>query len=267
MKRLQSPLLSLPIGCVLALLAMRSLAADLAAPKAPVAEAKPSRNRNDAAPKDAKAEPAAPKYIRLDYAASDTSQDKPIALQTAIASFRASKPEQAGVTVDLIGAVHIAEKAYYQNLNELFEKYDVVLFELVAPPGTRIPKGGKPGDHPVSALQNGMKDMLGLEHQLACIDYTKANLIHADMSPSEFAKSMKDRGESVWQMMFRAIGHSMAKQSQAGRKETASDFEILMALFDKNRRGSLKRLMAEQFQDIDDMMAAVEGPEGSTLIA
>ena len=32
-------------------------------------------------------------------------------------------------------------------------------------------------------LQNGMKDMLELEHQLQHIDYHKDNFVHADMSP------------------------------------------------------------------------------------
>ena len=70
------------------------------------------------------------------------------------------------VQVDLVGAVHVGEKSYYAALNECFKKYDAVLYELVAPPGTRIPKGAKPGAHPVAMLQNGLKDMLALEHQL-----------------------------------------------------------------------------------------------------
>ena len=65
-----------------------------------------------------------------------------------------------------------------------------MLYELVAPQGTRIPKGAKPGNHPVAMLQNGLKDMLGLEHQLQYIDYTENNMVHADMSPDELLKSM-----------------------------------------------------------------------------
>ncbi len=39
-----------------------------------------------------------------------------------------------------------------------------------------------------------------------------------------------------------------------------------MALFDKNRALSLKRVMAEQFEDLEGAMSAFEGPGGSTLI-
>jgi hypothetical protein len=48
-------------------------------------------------------------------------------LETVIVTMR----NKAGVTVELIGAVHIADAAYYKALNELFTTYDELLFELV----------------------------------------------------------------------------------------------------------------------------------------
>ena len=39
-----------------------------------------------------------------------------------------------------------------------------------------------------------------------------------------------------------------------------------MALFDRNRALRLKRLMAEQFADLEMAMAALNGPDGSTLV-
>ena len=47
-------------------------------------------------------------------------------LQTAIATW-----EKEGVHVDLIGAIHIADKAYYETLNQTFTKYESLLFEMV----------------------------------------------------------------------------------------------------------------------------------------
>jgi hypothetical protein len=116
-------------------------------------------------------------------------------------------------------------------------------------------------------LQNGLKGMLGLEHQLEHIDYNKPNLVHADMSPEQFAKSMEDRNESFFSMFFRMMGHTMARQSAQQGKSTTSDFDLLAALFDRNRAGALKRVMAEQFESVDGVMEALEGPEGSTLIS
>jgi hypothetical protein len=163
-----------------------------------------------------------------------------------------------------VGAVHVGEKSYYETLNKRFEGYDVVLYELVAPDGTRVPKGGRTSAHPVGMLQSVLKDMLGLEHQLAAVDYTKENLLHADMSPDDFAKSMADRNESFMGMFFRMMGQAMAQQSLG--KNRTSDFDMLAALFDRDRAGALKRVMAEQFADIEGMMRALDGPDGSTII-
>ena len=212
--------------------------------------------------KDRAGAEAASKYIRLER---DGSEEL-VGLQTAIVRFAGTEPGQTDLVVDLIGAVHVGEKAYYEALNKQFEGYDVVLYELVAPAGTRIPKGTKPGAHPVAMLQNGLKDMLNLEHQLQYIDYTKDNLVHADMSPDDFAKSMADRNESFMTMFFRMMGHAMAQQSLQKNKSTALEFDMIAALFDKDRAGVMKRLMAEQFENLDGMMGALDGPQGSTII-
>src|ERR1700722_12991895 len=132
-----------------------------------------------------------------------------LALQTGIVRFEGDAGAHQGLVVDLIGAVHVGEKSYYEALNKQFQTYDAVLYEMVAPEGTKVPKGSKPGGHPVSYLQNGLKDLLGLEHQLEYIDYTRPNLVHADMSPDDFAKSMQDRGESVGTIMLKMLAVGM----------------------------------------------------------
>lgn len=48
-------------------------------------------------------------------------------LQTGVGSYR----NKDGVTVDLIGAIHIGDKAYYERLNRRFTRYDAVLYEMV----------------------------------------------------------------------------------------------------------------------------------------
>jgi hypothetical protein len=189
----------------------------------------------------------------------------PQSMDTGIARYVSADGKWPGVEIDLIGAVHIGDKAYYDELNKRFEEYEVLLYELVAPPNTKIPKGAKnQSGHPVAALQSGMQSMLGLEHQLECIDYTKPNFVHADMTPDEFAKSMKDRGESFTQIFLRAIGAGMAQQ--AAGKKGASDFDLLSALFSRNRAHKLKLAMAGQFEDLDSQSSLFDGPEGSTIL-
>jgi hypothetical protein len=190
----------------------------------------------------------------------------PVALEAAIVRFAPKGDRPAALTVDLIAAVHAAEKSYYDELNRQFEEYDAVLYELVAPPGTRIPQdGGRAGRNPVSLLQTTMTDVLALEFQLDAVDYTRKNMVHADMSPEQFAESMRLRGESVFQVFFRMMGYAMARQGQdpAG----SSDFRLFLALFDKNRSLAMKRVLAEQFLDLEGSLTAIDGPQGSTLIA
>ena len=167
-------------------------------------------------------------------------------------------------TVDLISAVHVGEKSYYTSLNKLFTGYDVVLYELVAPEGTRIPKGGGKGSgHPVAVLQSFMTDILNLEFQLKAVDYTRPNFLHADLSPEQFDEAMRNRGESFWTLFFRMMAYSMSKQSEGG----SSDLDLLLALFSKNRSLAMKRIMAEQFQDLGGSTSVLDGPDGSAIIA
>ena len=189
---------------------------------------------------------------------------QPLAMETSIVTYKSAGKKNKGVTVYLVGAVHIGEKDYYQRLNRAFTKYEVLLYELVAPEGTRIPKGGrrkKGGGSVIGSIQTSMKDVLGLEFQLEQVDYTKKNFVHADMSPTEFDKSMKDKGESWLQMFFRMMGQSMAMQSSRG----SSDLELMMAFLSKDKT-RLKRIMASQFEDMETAISGLEGPNGSTIL-
>jgi hypothetical protein len=200
------------------------------------------------------------KFIRL----LRDDDRRPLAMETAVVHY--SSAARKGVMVDLVGAVHVGDSAYYDALNKLFETYDVVLYELVAPEGTRVPKGGRktPSTHPIGVMQDGMSSVLELSHQLNCVDYTRQNFVHADMSPDDFSKAMEDRGESFFQMFLRLMGTGMA-QSAAGAGG-ASDAALLMALFSSDRAIILKRIMAEQFESLDGQLAALDGPGGSTII-
>ena len=204
------------------------------------------------------------KFIRV----RRNDDGKPVALETAVVRYIPKTSAKEGdnqVVVDLIGAVHVGDEKYYAELNKRFKDYDVLLYELVAPPGATIPKGGRGGKtsgHPVGAMQDGLKSMLDLEHQLDQIDYTAENFVHADMSPEEFSKTMANRGESFMQMFFRLMGQGAAQQATGG----SNDVGMLLALFSRDRAQRMKVLMAEQFENLEGQMAAFDGPEGSTII-
>jgi hypothetical protein len=117
-------------------------------------------------------------------------------------------------------------------------------------------------------VQQTMKSMLKLEFQLERINYQKDNFVHADMSPDEFAKSMKDRGESFTTMFLRMMGQGIAQQT---KQQGGNDSEMLVAMIqsmlgDPSGALNLKRKMAEQMEDLDGAMSAFEGPNGSVII-
>jgi hypothetical protein len=201
--------------------------------------------------------PSTPKFIRIER----NAQGIPQSLDTSVATYRT---RDGRLQVDLIGAVHVADQSYYEKLNEQFQHYDAVLYELVAPEGTRVPAGGAKSQHPVGRMQEAIKDLLDLSYQLNHINYGAANLIHADMSPDEFARSMEERGESFLQILFRMLGQAAA---QSGRTNQVSDTDLLFAFFSSDRALKLKRVMAAQFEDLDGQMQILDGPEGSTLIS
>src|SRR3990170_4399613 len=154
-------------------------------------------------------------WVRLELGA----QGEVLGMQTAVVRYAAVPPVggagKSPVEVDLIGAVHIGDAAYYRQLNEHFKQYDALLYELVAPEGTVVERGrGTSNAHPVGILQNGIKRLLELDHQLEQIDYTKPNFVHADLTPEQFVQAMEDRNESFLQMYFRLLGEAMAQQNQ-----------------------------------------------------
>ena len=200
-------------------------------------------------------------WVRLHY----DEAGKLLAMQTAIVRY--ASPAQSGVAVDLIGAVHVGDVDYYQQLNEYFQQYDALLYELVAPQGTVVERGrGTSNAHPLGMLQNGIKTLLELDHQLEEIDYTRPNFVHADMSPDQFLQAMKDRNETFLQMYFRLLGQSMAHQSEMTAKGESLDFELFSALFASDRPRRLKTALAKQLAEMESLMVSFGGEQGSVII-
>ncbi len=190
----------------------------------------------------------------------------PLRLETAIVRYAPLDRNRPSPTVDLVAAIHVADPAYYRQLNREFEGYDVVLYELVAAEEASVPRPGSPrGNNPLSMIQNGIKDVLDLQFQLDGIDYTRKNMVHADMSPEQFAQSMKKRGETPLGMAARIMGYALARQNQPA--DAGADVQLLAALLNKDRAKAMKRVAAEQFVENGDVLTALEGPNGSTLVS
>ena len=189
------------------------------------------------------------KFVRI----TRNEEGTPQSLDTAIMRYQ---PAAGGsdLIVDLIGAVHVGEQSYYEKLNLLFTEYDVVLYELVAPEGTRIPKGGRsePSANPISMMQGMTKSMLGLASQLEHVDYTKENLVHADMSAADMKKAIESRGDNMLSFALSAMSDVVRqanKQAQQmdGNAEDSSEPDLISLVTDPQAGAKMKIMMAEQF--------------------
>jgi len=212
------------------------------------------------AEKSAEAKNDVDKYVRI----SKTESEKPKALQTSVVTFIGQTgTKYEGRSVDLVGVVHIGQLEYYQDLKKRLSIYDVVLYELVAPDGTRItPEDLKNRRSVLASMQTGMKDMLNLEYQLEHIDYLAENFTHADMSPDEFMKDMESRGDGIWKMMARMMGAGLATQASSG-----GDTGMLMAMLSEDRPMKMKQIMARQLADVESVTAGMDDASGeNTLI-
>lgn len=207
-------------------------------------------------------------WVRVRYDAKHS----PLAMETAIVRYVPSgmgkKAPDPNLTVDLVAAVHVGDAAYYEALNKKFESYDALLYELVAPEGTVVEKGrGTSNSHPLGAIQNGMKSMLALDHQLEKVDYTKQNFVHADMSPDQFLQAMKDRNEGFLQMYMRLLGHTLGAQSEMMANGESPDVAIFAALFADDRPLRLKKILAQQLAGTEEILTSFGGEDGSVLIS
>src|SRR6266545_2033436 len=96
--------------------------------------------------------PVSTKFMRI----RENDKKQPVALETAVVRYKPASGE-GELVVDLVSVAHIGDKKYYEQLNKKFEDYDVVLYELVAAPGTKVPKGGKgKSDNPLGMVQQMM---------------------------------------------------------------------------------------------------------------
>ncbi|MCL2005227.1 MAG: TraB/GumN family protein [Planctomycetaceae bacterium] len=211
----------------------------------------------------AKGEHAFSDFLRI---SKPEGQRTPVSYDTAIAKFT---DEKNNAEVHLIGVIHIGDKEYYAELNEIFKQYDAVLYELVADEDTR-PSLGTDRSEPqsiLSSFQSGMGNALALDFQLNHIDYHAANMIHADLSPAEFARRASERGDMM-QMFYRALLSGLKKSGpDAQREEMRLQGRLLGSLLAADPKLSLKRVLAEEMMNQLDDAAWIIGGEGSAIIS
>ena len=195
-------------------------------------------------------------------------------LETAIASYRNAD----GVTVDLVAAVHVGERSYYEGLSETFDTYDALLYELVMPKDGVVPGAGgvtRPttrgtqvrGAAAIGGLQSLLRNALKLEFQLESINYDRPNFVHADLDAETFNEMQEERGETLFGLMIRSVLQEMKRQAAGKGAPPISMFDILAAMKSPDSARQYKLLLARQFQEIEAKFAGLEGEEGTVIVS
>jgi hypothetical protein len=196
------------------------------------------------------------KVVKTDYIRV-TEDEKNVWLQTSVTRY-----VKDAVSVDLIGAVHIADKQYFIDLNTLFTKSEVLLFEMVG--GDKMDKGKKINEAEqkdlqfslLGAMHNTMQDKLDLAGQKDHVDYSQENFVHADLSMEEFKKLQKEKQESI--LSF-ALKNAQNQAKVAGKPvKQPSMIKLLKALVTGNA-DLLKLNIVHTLGQGDDQIAAFAG--------
>ncbi len=194
--------------------------------------------------------------------------DKAGKLETVVVSMK-----KGDVKLDLIGAVHIADKSYYAELTELFKGYEHLLFELVDGQSLKDEVEGKkhePSDKeadPAFAFLRGMMTSLSsyfkFQYQTDGINYHTANFVHADVSLEQFQQLQDEKGESFFTLFQKAIRAQVAIGSDKNAEPKGS--QLLLALLGDS--SGLKVAMARSLASADALLDAIEGEDGTVILS
>ncbi|MDA1276914.1 MAG: hypothetical protein O2960_23095 [Verrucomicrobia bacterium] len=139
---------------------------------------------------------ASPNSPPRPYMRIDRSDEGAVTLQIAARKF--VNPEKAGASVWLVGASHIGETKYYEALQGILDKQDLVLFEGVGYEAMKREEAKDSGGadekrRESTSLQATMAESLGLVFQLDAIDYDRANFRNSDVSLEELRRLLTKR--------------------------------------------------------------------------
>ena len=96
----------------------------------------------------------------------------------------------AGRRVELIGAIHVANKSYYQAINRRFRGFDAVLVEGVGD----FKKKGKKGSKESALFRKMVRESFQMVFQEEAVDYDRPNIVHADFTTAGYAAARKRHG-------------------------------------------------------------------------
>lgn len=182
-------------------------------------------------------------------------------LQTSITTY--TKGE---TSVTLIGAIHIADEAYFASLNQEFTKYPVLLFELIGGEeaakvldGKPREKAPEPDGHPAEGLRGlygSFAKTMNLVEQIEHIDYTRDNFVHADLTLAEYEKLTEGKNDDL--LAF-ALQTSVTSSEISGKPFGGLNMGLVMRAILSGDGRALKREYMVLMDQGDESAAALTG--------
>lgn len=167
--------------------------------------------------------------------------------------------------VTLIGAIHIADRGYFEQLNAEFEKYDRVLFELIGgehaaktlngQPRPPEEKDGRPAEG-LRDVYSSLAKTMQLAEQISVIDYTRANFVHADLTTIEYDALIAERGDNL--LAF-AMESSIRGSEIAEKPFGGLDMGLMMRAMLSGDGSALKLEYMKMMDKGDESAAAITG--------
>ena len=181
-------------------------------------------------------------------------------LQTSLSHY-----QKGDTSVTLIGAIHIADEAYFEALNKEFTKYPVLLFELIGGEDAAKALDGKPRkkDEPDDRPAEGLRSIYGsfattmqLVEQIEHIDYTKDNFVHADLTMAEYMKITEGKDDDL--LAF-ALQTSAKSTEITGKPFGGLNMGLVMRAILSGDGSGLKLEYMKMMDQGDESAAAITG--------
>lgn len=186
--------------------------------------------------------PQAGRHLRYREPDPKSGKDPGGGLEVAVTHF---VHPQGGPRVDLVGTVHIADPAFYREVQRVLEAAEVVLYEGVKPRDASAAEFEKAQaePNPVRDLQQKMATWFGLAFQLDGIAYTRPHFVHADLTAEEFLEASGGDAKSAGA----AAGGLMGNVEMVRSLMKLAGPLIDMLMGKEERSGPLRGMLKKQF--------------------
>ncbi|KAJ3709365.1 hypothetical protein LUZ61_013070 [Rhynchospora tenuis] len=133
-------------------------------------------------------------------------------LQASIVKYKKMLPWRffnPQLQVDLVSAVHIADRRYFEILQEKLASYDCVLYEGVGDKDDSETEPAMEGYNITGLIQRLMGRILSMDFQLDCLSYKAPNWYNADLDWDTFQCLQEERGETLLTAARDALGSAL----------------------------------------------------------